>query len=184
MLTRQQLQASATSTEHHRCRLHGLVQPVCRSKATQAAAATGKGRAGSSTAGAQRHGTQQLPVVEDEQQPQQTTGPFGALVEFFLNRASSSLTRGPATCLSCKGVGACECPLCKGGGIMDKEAARMNTVRHAAQKMKEVLHVDRASYSTEWLTTNRCRRCRGGGRVTCPTCGGLGVRSPAVKPPK
>jgi hypothetical protein len=28
-------------------------------------------------------------------------------------QASSSLTRGPATCLTCKGVGACECPLCK-----------------------------------------------------------------------
>ncbi|KAF6261026.1 hypothetical protein COO60DRAFT_1503781 [Scenedesmus sp. NREL 46B-D3] len=186
MLTRQQLQGSATSTQHHRCQHHRLVQPVCRSRATQLQASAGSshGRFGVIASGAQRHETQQSPVVEDEQQSQQTSGPFGALVDFFLNRASSSLTRGPATCLTCKGVGACECPLCKGAGIMDKEASRMNTVRHAAQKMKEVLHVDRANYNTEWLMTNRCRRCRGCGRVACPTCGGLGVRSPAVKPPK
>lgn len=43
----------------------------------------------------------------------------------------------------------------QGAGIMDKEASRMNTMRHAAQKMKQVLHVDRANYNTEWLQTNR-----------------------------
>jgi hypothetical protein len=31
----------------------------------------------------------------------------------------------------------------------------MNTMRHATQKMKQVLHVDRANYNTEWLMTNR-----------------------------
>lgn len=43
----------------------------------------------------------------------------------------------------------------QGTGIMDKEASRINTMRHAAQKMKQVLHVDRANYNTEWLQTNR-----------------------------
>ena len=28
-----------------------------------------------------------------------------------------------------------------------------------------------------WLTTNRCARCRGAGRVPCAACGGLGVRT-------
>ncbi|WIA33553.1 hypothetical protein OEZ86_006677 [Tetradesmus obliquus] len=184
MLTRQLPQAGATSTRHHCCQHHGQVKLVCRGRAVQAAAAPSRCRTGTIAGANQRQGTQDPPGVEDDQQVQQSGGPFGALVDFFLNRASSSLTRGTATCLTCKGVGACECPLCKGAGIMDKEASRMNTMRHAAQKMKQVLHVDRANYNTEWLQTNRCRRCHGAGRVACPTCGGLGVRTPGVKPPK
>jgi len=53
-------------------------------------------------------------------------------------------------------------------------------VRHAAQKLKGLLGVERAEYSTDWLVTNRCRRCHGAGSWVCPDCGGVGVRGPLI----
>jgi hypothetical protein len=61
------------------------------------------------------------------------------------------------TALRCACASPAVLPWCgvQGAGIMDKEHSRMNTMRHATQKMKQVLHVDRANYNTEWLMTNR-----------------------------
>ncbi|KAF8058121.1 hypothetical protein HT031_005781 [Scenedesmus sp. PABB004] len=128
---------------------------------------------------------QQLAAAAEEEQAAagEAPGAFQQLFDRLLNRASSSLKRGPATCLTCKGQGSCQCPACKGQGLLDKDHARMNVMRHTAQKVKQVLNIDRSNYDTEWLVTNRCRRCRGYGNIACPTCGGLGVRSPGVKAP-
>eukprot|EP00879_Flechtneria_rotunda_P000700 GHRR01000818.1.p1 GENE.GHRR01000818.1~~GHRR01000818.1.p1 ORF type:complete len:171 (+),score=32.81 GHRR01000818.1:250-762(+) len=125
----------------------------------------------------------QQAATQEPGTPAPPQDPLAALVNSFLNRASSSLTRGPATCLTCKGQGSCSCAACQGAGLLDKEHARMNMVRHTAQKFKQVLGVNRSNYDTEWFTTNRCRRCRGRGVVACPTCGGLGVRAPGLKAP-
>eukprot|EP00878_Enallax_costatus_P001542 GHUV01001693.1.p1 GENE.GHUV01001693.1~~GHUV01001693.1.p1 ORF type:complete len:169 (+),score=33.56 GHUV01001693.1:295-801(+) len=121
--------------------------------------------------------------VAKEQQAQQAASPFGKLVDYFLNRASSSLKRGPATCLTCKGKGSCTCPICQGAGIVDK-APQLDPVRHTVQKLQQVIGVDRAEYKTDWQVTNRCLHCHGAGLVLCPDCGGLGMRSPTAKIPQ
>lgn len=115
-----------------------------------------------------------------QQQEQQSAIPFGQLVDQFLSRAASSLKRGPATCLTCKGKGSCMCPMCQGAGVNDSQP-RLDSMKHTAQKFKQVLGVDRSYYKTDWQVTNRCLHCHGSGLVLCPDCAGLGVRSPPAK---
>lgn len=47
------------------------------------------------------------------------------------------------------------CLLLQGAGVLDREQSRMNQMRHTAQKLQQVLHMDRSNYNTEWLVTNR-----------------------------
>lgn len=54
---------------------------------------------------------EELQQQEQQQQQEARTG-FSAVVERLLHRAASSLTRGTATCLTCKGQGKCSCPAC------------------------------------------------------------------------
>jgi DnaJ-class molecular chaperone len=122
-------------------------------------------------------------VVEDvsQEQQQEATG-FSAVVQKLLHRAASSLTRGQTTCLTCKGQGTCTCPACSGHGVVDRDA-RQNVMRHTTQKLRSVLNGERSEYHSDWLTSNRCRRCHGTGVMVCPTCQGLGTRH-ATNPTK
>jgi DnaJ-class molecular chaperone len=129
----------------------------------------------------------QAQVAEEEtqqaEQQEEATG-FSAVVQRLLHRAASSLTRGTTTCLSCKGQGTCTCPACHGTGITNKDA-RQNVMRHTTQKLRSVLGGERSEYHSDWLTSNRCRRCHGAGVMVCPTCQGLGTRhAPGTKPPQ
>lgn len=117
---------------------------------------------------------EELQQQQEQQQQEPKTG-FSAVVERLLHRAASSLTRGQTTCLTCKGQGTCSCPACHGTGITDRDA-RQNVMRHTTQKLRSVLGADRAEYHSDWLTSNRCRRCHGAGVCVCPTCQGLGNR--------
>lgn len=128
------------------------------------------------TAATKHSGTQVVQEETAEEVTQSTV--LDKLAGLFLNRAASSLKRGASTCLSCKGKGACDCPACKGGGLLSENQARMNTMRHTVQKLQTVLHVDRAVNNTEWLLTNRCRRCQGKGVIICEQCNGMGMRIP------
>lgn len=128
---------------------------------------------------------QQQPTVEqveDQDQVQSPSG-FSAVVQRLLHRAASSLTRGTTTCLTCKGQGTCTCPVCNGAGVTEKDA-RQNVMRHTAQKLRSVLNVERSEYHSDWLTSNRCRRCHGTGAMICPTCQGMGTRHAAQNPDK
>jgi DnaJ-class molecular chaperone len=99
-------------------------------------------------------------------------------------KAASSLQRGPATCRTCEGRGVCACGACRGEGVLASGGRpQLNQVRHAAQRVQGLLGVERAAQNTEWLVSNRCKRCHGQGVCVCPTCGGIGVRAPSVKPP-
>ncbi|GBF92131.1 hypothetical protein Rsub_04478 [Raphidocelis subcapitata] len=107
------------------------------------------------------------------------SSPLQALADLLLNRAASTLERGQTTCLTCRGTGSCTCPACRGRGTLPEGAAagRMNPVRHAAQKLKGLLREDGGEYSTDWLVTNRCRRCHGNGGWQCDSCNGSGLRA-------
>lgn len=137
------------------------------------------------TAASRRQQQQQVLVEEQEEQQQQqhSNNPLVGLVDRLLHRAASSLTRGSCVCLACQGSGACSCPLCNGQGLTDASHSRHNQVRHAAQKLKSVLHLERADYNVEWLQSNRCRRCHGRGFLPCASCNGLGVRHARPPPP-
>ncbi|CAL5220688.1 g2737 [Coccomyxa viridis] len=104
---------------------------------------------------------------------------FSGLVNNLLFGAASSLERGDATCAKCRGAGALSCPSCKGAGVTNQKV-RMNQIRHAFNRVKNIVGIDSASmYDTQWQMSNRCRKCHGQGRVLCSTCNGYGSRGPS-----
>eukprot|EP00891_Asterochloris_glomerata_P008229 jgi/Astpho2/8229/Aster-01318 len=100
---------------------------------------------------------------------------FGTLVQTLLFGAASRLERGRATCLRCQGSGTANCPSCKGGGVLKADKVKINQVRHAANKVQGMISGNHSMRDGRWQMSNRCRKCRGTGRCTCPTCQGLGV---------
>jgi RecJ-like exonuclease len=95
-----------------------------------------------------------------------------------LQAASLRTERGPAFCRSCQGSGYLTCNACKGAGILEA-ARRMNSLRHGVNKLGALLNPGGASpsmHDSDWMVSNRCRRCRGSGSVACTTCGGSGKR--------
>ncbi|GFR44444.1 hypothetical protein Agub_g5655 [Astrephomene gubernaculifera] len=117
------------------------------------------------------------PVVTDR-----STNSFKQTVDVLLNRAASSLERGPCTCLSCRGGGTVECPHCKATGRLGEVAVeRASLLRNAVRRFRMAVGLTphEVPYATsEWVRTNRCPRCRGSGRLLCELCGGTGLRFP------
>lgn len=73
----------------------------------------------------------------------------------------------------------------QGAGILQPEkVARMNSVKHAVNKLGQLLPGGGSvSHDQVWVKSNRCRRCHGSGviRAPCPACKGTGRRA-AVSP--
>ncbi|CAK0783393.1 hypothetical protein CVIRNUC_006592 [Coccomyxa viridis] len=108
-----------------------------------------------------------------------SSGGFSGLVNNLLFGAATSLERGDATCAKCRGCGAVSCPSCKGAGVKNQKV-RMNQIRHAFNRVKNMVGIDSASmYDTQWQMSNRCRKCHGQGRVLCSFCNGIGARGPS-----
>jgi RecJ-like exonuclease len=73
-----------------------------------------------------------------------------------------------------------ECPACKGAGIVAPEKVRgVSQVRAAASKVQSLIFKEPATFrDDDWIKTNRCKRCRATGYITCPACDGAGKRGP------
>ncbi|KAI3424249.1 hypothetical protein D9Q98_009604 [Chlorella vulgaris] len=98
----------------------------------------------------------------------------------LMNAASWRVVRGQTYCVHCRGSGKEACPSCVGSGIKEPEKVRMNQIRHAAGKLQQMIGVsDAKMHDADWMKSNRCKRCRGSGFVTCKHCDGTGVLGPA-----
>ncbi|KAI8466140.1 MAG: hypothetical protein J3K34DRAFT_524810 [Monoraphidium minutum] len=102
--------------------------------------------------------------------------PLQQLTDLLLNRAASRLERGKATCITCKGSGACTCDACKGQGTLRGGAGQASSLGEKAQNLFK------PAREKDWLVTNRCLRCHGRGSWVCRDCGGTGFREPPPKP--
>ncbi|BDA49630.1 hypothetical protein COCOBI_14-2500 [Coccomyxa sp. Obi] len=110
-----------------------------------------------------------------------TSSSWTGLVSNLLFGAATSLERGDATCLSCRGTGALPCSACKGAGVMQQKV-RMNQLRHTMNRVKTMVGMESKSmYDTQWQMSNRCRKCHGQGQLLCATCNGLGSRGPRAQ---
>ncbi|PNH11355.1 hypothetical protein TSOC_001760 [Tetrabaena socialis] len=93
------------------------------------------------------------PVTDPATEPAGTS--FRSAVDVMLNRASSSIRRGPCTCLSCRGGGTISCPHCKGAGVLSaQEVERGQLLKGVVQKFRDA------------------------GRLLCELCTGSGLRYP------
>jgi hypothetical protein len=99
----------------------------------------------------------------------------------LMNAASLRVVRGQTHCAFCRGTGRETCQACQGSGLVQhQEKVRMNSVRHAASKIKVLLSLEEPKMSDDdWMKTNRCRRCHGTGALPCKHCGGTGRLGPA-----
>lgn len=97
----------------------------------------------------------------------------------LMNAASWRVVRGQTYCVHCRGTGKETCPTCQGAGIVQPEKVRMNQIRHAAGKIQVLLGVNDAKmHDSDWLKSNRCKRCHGTGALPCKHCEGTGMLGP------
>ncbi|KAK9802009.1 hypothetical protein WJX73_010413 [Symbiochloris irregularis] len=93
----------------------------------------------------------------------------------LLYGAASRLERGVTTCMQCQGTGTCDCPDCTGRGVTKPHSSAKSSGQ-LFNKVKSFLGQQDLSYEAKWQVTNRCTKCRGGGRVRCSVCDGFGTR--------
>ncbi|EFN50736.1 hypothetical protein CHLNCDRAFT_142565 [Chlorella variabilis] len=97
----------------------------------------------------------------------------------LMNAASWRVVRGQTYCLHCRGTGKESCPTCQGAGIVQPEKVRMNQIRHAAGKVQVLLGLNEPKmFDSDWMKSNRCKRCRGTGALPCKHCNGVGMLGP------
>lgn len=101
--------------------------------------------------------------------------------KLLVNAASWRVMRGQTECVTCRGTGRTTCGACQGAGIIKREElVRMNQVKHAAGKLQVMLGMNEPkSVESDWMQSNRCKRCKGTGAETCVQCDGTGRLGPA-----
>ncbi|KAK9818723.1 hypothetical protein WJX74_003373 [Apatococcus lobatus] len=116
----------------------------------------------------------------EETPAQQASGNFLSdgvnLVNDLLFGAASRLDRGMTTCVACRGTGTCNCSTCQGTGTLSNKKANLNQIKHASNRLQSLMGGGQTHRDTEWMMTNRCRKCHGHGRMPCPACEGRGIR--------
>ena len=65
----------------------------------------------------------------------------------------------------------------QGTGLAETRKGKLSGLKKVVGKVKGLFGHGEEASDAGFVLSNRCRRCHGLGRTTCPACGGLGVRA-------